>query len=69
MRVQAVLGSRASAATVTRIVRIPGSVLRHRYALFVTAPDATAGAGAQYVIYLDKKLRGPYEITAFAETN
>ena len=68
-RLQAALGTHKRDAIVTRIVRIPGSVLRHRYALFVTAPDATAGAGAQYVIYLDKKLRGPYEITAFAETN
>ena len=69
VRVQAVLGSRASSATVTRIVRIPGSVLRHRFALFVKAPDAAAGATAQYVIYVDKYLRGPYEFTAFAETN
>jgi hypothetical protein len=68
-RLQAALGTHKRDAIVTRIVRIPGSVLRHRYALFVTAPDATAGAGAQYVIYLDKKLRGPYEITTFAETN
>jgi hypothetical protein len=58
-----------SAATVTRIVRIPGSVLRHRYALFLTVPDATAGSPALYVVYVDKSLRGPYEITAFAETN
>jgi hypothetical protein len=67
-RLQAAFGTHTSAATVTRIVRIPGSVLRHRYALFVTAPDASAAA-SQYVIYLGKKLRGPYEITAFAETN
>jgi hypothetical protein len=68
-RLQAALGTRTSAATVTRIVRIPGSVLRHRYALSVKAPDAPAGAASQYVIYVDKTLRGPYEITAFAETN
>ena len=67
-RVQAALGSRTSEATVSRIVRIPGSALRHRYALFVKAPDAS-GASSQYVIYLDKSLRGPYEIKAFAETN
>ena len=68
-RLQAALGAPTSGATVTRIVRIPGSVLRHRYALFVKAPDTPAGAGSQYVIYVDKKLRGPYDITAFAETN
>jgi hypothetical protein len=68
-RLQAALGTRSSGATVTRIVRIPGSVIRHRYALFVTAPDASGGAGSQYVIYVDKSLRGPYELTAFAETN
>jgi hypothetical protein len=68
-RVQAALGSHTSEATLSRIVRIPGSVLRHRYALFVKAPDASSGAGSQYVIYVDKTLRGPYEITAFAETN
>jgi hypothetical protein len=68
-RLQSALGTRASGVTVMRIVRIPGSVLRHRYALFVKAPDAPAGAGSQYVIYVDKSLRGPYEITAFAETN
>jgi hypothetical protein len=68
-RLQAVLGTRMSAATVTRIVRIPGSVLRHRFALFVTAPPPPAGGTSQYVIYVDKNLRGPYEITAFAETN
>jgi hypothetical protein len=68
-RVQAALGSRTSEATLSRIVRIPGSVLRHRYALFLKVPDASSGASSQYVIYVDKSLRGPYEITAFAETN
>jgi hypothetical protein len=56
------------AARVTRIVRIPGSVLRHRYALFLTVPDATRG-GPVYVVYIDKSVRRPYEITDFAETN
>ena len=68
-RLKAALGARASGERVTRIVRIPGSVLRHRYALFVKAPDTPAGTGSQYVIYVDKSLRGPYEITAFSETN
>jgi hypothetical protein len=68
-RLTAALGPRTSGATVTRIVRIPGSVLRHRYALFVKAPDSPEAAGSRFVIYLSKTLRGPYEITAFAETN
>jgi len=68
-RLQAALGTRASAAVVTRIVRIPGSVLRRRYALFVTAPVPPAGGASQYVVYVDRHLRGPFEITAFAETN
>lgn len=68
-RLQAELGRHPGGATVTRIVRIPGSVLRHRYALFVHAPEAPGVAGSQYVIYMDKNLRGPYQITAFAETN
>jgi len=55
--------------TVTRIVRIPGSVLRHRYAMFLTTTEAAAGSAALYVLYVDKALRGPYEISAFAETN
>lgn len=67
-RLEAALGPRTSGATVTRIVRIPGSVLRHRYALFVKAPDSPDAAGSRFVIYLDKTLRGPYQITAFAET-
>jgi hypothetical protein len=48
---------------------MPGSALRRRYALFVKAPDSPDAAGSRFVIYLDKSLRGPYEITAFAETN
>jgi hypothetical protein len=68
-RLQAELGTRTSPPTVTRIVRIPGSVLRRRYALFVKAPQPPGGGASQYVIYVDKRVRGPYEITAFAETN
>jgi hypothetical protein len=58
-----------SAATVTRIVRIPGTVLRHRYALFLTVADTASGSPALYVVYVDKSLRGPYEITDFTDTN
>jgi hypothetical protein len=60
---------RMKAVSVTRLVRIPGSVLRHRYALFIAVPDGSAGNSSPYVVYVDKSLRGPYEITAFAETN
>jgi hypothetical protein len=69
VRLQAELGARTGDVTVTRIVRIPGSVLRRRYALFVKAPQPPGGGASQYVIYMDKGIRGPYEITAFAETN
>lgn len=55
--------------SVTRIVRIPGSVLHHRYALFLSVADTAGGSAALYVVYVDKPLRGPYAITAFAETN
>ena len=66
----ATLGSdRMRAATVTRIVRIPGSLVRRRYALFIEAPQPPAGGAARYVVYVDKHVRGPYQISAFAETN
>ena len=68
-RLQAELGTRTGETTVTRIVRIPGSVLRHRYALFLKVPQPQGGGASQYVIYVDKSIRGPYEVTAFAETN
>jgi len=69
-RIDAEIGpGHIGAARVTRIVRIPGSVLRHRYALFLTVPDATRGSPAVYVAYIDKSVRRPYEITDFAETN
>ncbi|HKF97996.1 MAG TPA: hypothetical protein VKB20_07050 [Steroidobacteraceae bacterium] len=69
-RIDAEIGpGHIGAARVTRIVRIPGSVLRHRYALFLTVPDATSGSPAVYVAYIDKSVRRPYEITDFAETN
>jgi hypothetical protein len=68
-RLQAELGTRTGETTVTRVVRIPGSVLRRRYALFLKAPQPPGGGASRYVIYLDKRVRGAYEITAFAETN
>ncbi len=60
---------RVGSASVTRIVRIPGSVLRQRYALFLKVPGTSSGNSALYVAYVDKSLRAPYEITAFAETD
>lgn len=69
-RLEAALAPGHSAgAVVNRLVRIPGSVLRHRYALFIKVPERAADAGPLYVIYVDKALRGPYWISAFAETN
>ena len=69
-RLEAALGpGHAAGADVMRVVRIPGSVLRHRYALFIKVPERAADTAALYVIYVDKNLRGPYWISAFAETN
>jgi hypothetical protein len=53
-------------AAVVRLVRIPGSLLRHRYTLFVADPESPP-AGA-YVIYLSKFPRAPWQITAVADT-
>jgi hypothetical protein len=61
--------ARMKDVTVTRLVRLPGSVLRHRYALFISVPGSSTGHASPYVVYIDKSLRGPYEIAAFAETN
>jgi len=55
-------------ARVTRIVRMSGSLLQHRYALFVANPDSTDAQARLYVIYLRKPARGPYHITAVADT-
>jgi hypothetical protein len=69
-RLEAALGpDRMSGVRVTRIVRIPGSLLRHRYALFMRVPQTTAGPDSLYVAYLEKRLRGPFELSSFAETN
>lgn len=69
-RLVAAIGpGRISGASLRRIVRLPGSLLRHRYAVFVRVPDAAAGSASLYVLYIEKGLRGPYEIASFAETN
>jgi len=64
----AIEDGRLQAPGVTRIVRVPGSALRRRYALFVKDPDRPAQSG-MYVIYVQKRLRGPYEVSDIAESN
>jgi len=54
-------------AAVTRIVRIPGSTFRRRYALFVADPQR-AGAGF-YVVYVRRELRGASHIIGVGETD
>jgi hypothetical protein len=69
-RLRTTIGAdRMSTLTLTRVVRVPGSLLHRRYALFVRAPVAPGTAPSLYVIYLDKALRGPLAVTGFAETN
>jgi hypothetical protein len=65
----AIDGGRMKSATIARIVRVSGSVWQRRYALFVANPDSSDAQARLYVIYLRKPLRGPYHITAIADTN
>src|SRR5579863_5794726 len=58
----ALTAGRLRAAPVVRLVRIPGSLLRHRYMLFVADPEQ-APFGA-YVIYLSRRLHAPWQVTA-----
>jgi hypothetical protein len=64
---------RLSAGGVMRIARLPGSTLRRRYALFARDPDKVqdrpAGLPGLYVIYVQKRLRGPYEVSDVGESN
>jgi hypothetical protein len=64
---------RLKANALTRIVRLPGSALRRRYALFVKDPDRVkdrpAGQPGMYVIYVQKRLRAPYEVSDIGESN
>ena len=62
----ALAAGRLREAPVLRLVRIPGSLLRHRYTLFIADPDQ-APYGA-YVIYLSKRPRAPWQVTAVADT-
>jgi hypothetical protein len=64
----AIDNGRMQTAAVARIVRMSGSTLRRRYALFVVDPDRPADQPGFYVIYLSKRLRGPYQLTGIADT-
>jgi hypothetical protein len=69
----AAAAGRLQASGVMRIVRLPGSALRHRYALFVKDPDKAQGRlpgqPGMYVIYVQKRLRAPYEVSDVGESN
>jgi hypothetical protein len=67
----AVEDGRLQKTGITRIVRLPGSALRHRYALFVKDPDQERPVGqpGMYVIYVQKRLRGPYQVSDLGESN
>jgi hypothetical protein len=55
-------------AQLQRIVRLPGSVLRHRYSAFLDNPEAGAGA-SEYVLYVSRhRLHATWQLTAVAET-
>ena len=48
-----------------RIVRLPGSPLRHRYSAFLDDPEG----GAQYVLYVSRhRLHATWQLTAVAHT-
>jgi hypothetical protein len=63
----AIEAGRMNSAHLTRIVRMAASALHRRYALFVADPQAPAAGPALYVIYLSKRLGGPYRITGVAD--
>jgi len=65
----AILAGDMQAAIVTRIVRIPDSTFRRRYALFVIDPAKEAAGSRFYVLYLRRDLRGPSHIIGIAETD
>jgi hypothetical protein len=59
----AIAAGKMNGAAVIRVVRISGTLLRHRYALMVADPEVGAGESALYVIYLSKSFTGPWRIT------
>ena len=58
---------RMRSAHVARIVRLSMTVLHRRYALFVVDPDARPTQPPFYVIYLSRRLGGPFHITGIAD--
>jgi hypothetical protein len=56
-------------APVVRVVRIPGELLRQRYTLFVADPAGSGPGTLAWVIYLSKRPRSPWQITAIADTH
>jgi hypothetical protein len=65
----AILAGEMKGAVVTRIVRIPDSAFRRRYALFVSDPAKDAAGLRFYVLYLRRDWRGPSHIIGIAETD
>jgi hypothetical protein len=59
----AIAAGKMQTAPVIRIVRISGTLLRHRYALMVTDPEQGDSEAAMYVVYLSKSYPGPWRIT------
>jgi len=65
----AILAGDMKEAVVSRIVRIPDSAFRRRYALFVIDPAQDAAGSRFYVLYLRRDWRGPSHIIGIAETD
>jgi hypothetical protein len=59
----AIAAGKMKTAAMIRIVRISGTLLRHRYALMVADPEQRATGSALYVVYLSKSLTGTWRIT------
>jgi hypothetical protein len=62
----AIAAGRMHEVGVLRMVRMPGSPLRHRYSLFV--PDPEQPSAAVYVLYLSRRARGSWQLTGIALT-
>ena len=63
----AIDAGRMQGVPLIRIVRISGTTLRHRFALIVPQPEATAPGPALYVIYFMKPFGGSWHITGVGE--
>jgi hypothetical protein len=64
-----IAAGRMQQAVLVRIVRLPGSPFHHRYSAFIGDPDSHAPGAALYVLYVSKRLRAPWQLTAVAETS